>query len=310
MRRRALLGFAVGAGMSGVLGSYGCAARGTAAAQQPVDGFSQFGLQLSTITPLMREDFEGALALAAEVGYRQVEFSAQGFLGRSAHEVRGLLDKYNLSAPVGRISPKLPPHIARMSPAEARQMFIALSHRDRLLETAKYSLDDALTLEQKYLNLPALMPNFFASLDEVQRSIEVINQVGELCAQQGVLFGYHNHDWELRPVEGQVPLQMMLQATAQDRVAFQLDTYWVVKGGGNLHEYLDTYPGRFVSCHLKDIDEFGVFADVGYGEINFPKFITHALQTGTRYFFVERDNPPQPESAIRRSYGYLEGLVA
>ena len=51
----------------------------------------KFGLQLSTVTSLMLADFEGTLARVAQIGYRQVEFSAMGFLGRSVSDVQRLL---------------------------------------------------------------------------------------------------------------------------------------------------------------------------------------------------------------------------
>ena len=66
------------------------------------------GLQLSTLTPLMVSDFEGTLQLVAEIGYDQVEFSALGFLGRDPEYIVDLLGSNDLTAPQGRISPRLP----------------------------------------------------------------------------------------------------------------------------------------------------------------------------------------------------------
>ena len=72
---------------------------------------------------------------------------------------------------------------------------------------------------------------------------------------------------------------------------------------------LKDHAGRFPSLHLKDIDSDGDFADVGAGLIDFPTVIDTALKQNTSHFFVERDNPPAPESAIVESYKYLSNMT-
>ena len=59
------------------------------------------------------------------------------------------------------------------------------------------------------------------------------------------LFGYHNHDWELTPINGVVPYDLMIEQTDPPNVSFQLDSYWIAKGGGDLADYLRGYSGRF-----------------------------------------------------------------
>lgn len=270
---------------------------------------NKFGLQLSTVTSLMLEDFEGTLARVAEIGYEQVEFSAMGFLGRPTARVQALLAAQGLEAPVGRISPRLPLNFFQLPRDQARKVFVERGRPEYLLDNVKHALEAAVAMEQRYLVLPALMPDNFQNLDQVKANIELMNRAGDLCAAQGVVFGYHNHNWELAPMEGVIPYDLMIEETDPDKVTFQLDAYWIVKGGGNLSSYLARYPGRFSTCHLKDIDGNGDFADVGSGTINFPKFTKEALAQGTQYFFVERDNPPQPAESIQRSYQYLQQMV-
>lgn len=268
----------------------------------------EYGVQLSTLTPLLLADFEGTLAKVAEIGYRQVEFSALGMLGRPAAYVAKLLEQNGLTAPVGRVSPVLPADFAEMSREDAMKFFRSRGGPDHLLENLKQGIQDAQVLGQQYINLPALMRDRFQTMDQVKANIELINQAGDLCADAGIQFGYHNHDWELQPIGDEIPYVRMLEETDPQKVGFQLDTYWIVKGGGDLAHYLSTYPGRFATCHLKDIDDAGDFADVGAGNIDFPKFIQQAVETGTKYFFVERDGPPNPIESVTNSHVYLSGL--
>ena len=52
------------------------------------------GIQLYGVRGAMKEDFEGTLRAVAEMGYEYVEFA--GYHGKSAEEIKELLDKYGL----------------------------------------------------------------------------------------------------------------------------------------------------------------------------------------------------------------------
>ena len=257
----------------------------------------------------MQKDFEGTLARVAEIGYRQVEFSAMGFLGRPVNYVQSLLLKNQLASPVGRITPRLPDDFFTLPLKQAMAVYRQQGALEFFLDNVRYSLDVALSMEQKFLNPPAFMPDHFATLNGVKRVVELLNQAGEMCAKEGVLFGYHNHDWEFAEVGGVTPFEYMLENTQADKVGYQLDVYWVAKAGGSALDVMARHAGRFPSLHLKDIDASGDFADVGYGEIDFPSVVRAALAQGTQHFFVERDNPPDPESSITRSFGYLDKMT-
>lgn len=274
----------------------------------------QFGLQLSTLNALFAKDFDASLAAVADIGYRQVEFSAMGLMGNDPAHVKEILEFNQLSAPVGRVSPPLPAEFFKQSQEKMRAAFMQLSVPERFLDNIRYSLELADFFQQKYLNLPAMMPDSFADIDGVMRNIDLLNEAGKLCAEQGVLFGYHNHNWEFAPVKDSqgknvIPYELMLEHTDANTVAYQLDSYWVAKAGVDLIETLRRYPGRFSSCHLKDIDMAGDMADVGEGEIDFPAFVQAAKKSGARYFFVERDNPPEPISTARTSFTNLSNMV-
>lgn len=309
MRRREVLQWSAGALIPAALAALGRASAADPPNPNRTRKLANFGLQLSTVGRLLAQDFEGTLRRVAEIGYPLVEFSAMGLLGRPVELVKQLLAETGLDAPVGRVSPKLSADVMQMPREEAMRVFAELGQAKYLVENVKQALEDALAFGQKVINLPALPPTEFGSLDQVKANIEAINAAGEVCAAQGVQFGYHNHDWELTPIDGIIPYDLMIEQTDPENVSFQLDSYWIVKGGGNLTDYLGRYSGRFNSCHLKDIDEHGDFEDVGHGTIDFPRFVAEAEAAGARHFFVERDNPPDPADAIQRSYDYLRDMT-
>ena len=52
------------------------------------------GLQLYSLRGKMEQDMEGTLKAVKEMGYDYVEFA--GYFGKSAEEVKAILDKYDL----------------------------------------------------------------------------------------------------------------------------------------------------------------------------------------------------------------------
>ena len=297
-------------GTGGVAGLSGCATAGENEGGTRVNRkLDRYGLQLSTITPLLIADFEGTLQRVAQIGYKEVEFSAAGFLGRPVEQVAEWLAKYNLQAPVGRISPKLPDGFGALSAQEQRAAYRKYAGPDYLIANVEQTIKDATYLGQRHINLPAMMPASFGSAEMLNNSLGVLRTVGRMCREADIQFGYHNHDWEFRSVEGRVPFDVMLEEVDADLLAIQMDVYWVTKGGRDPIDYFKRYPGRFPNCHLKDITPEGDFEDVGYGTLDFPAIVAAAQASGTAHYFVERDNPPQPLRTAERGFAYLQEMT-
>ena len=276
------------------------------ASQVPSD--FKFGLQLSTLNQLMNEEFFDTITLVKEMGYSVVEFSGGGYLGHDPQQVKDHLAELQLSAPVGRVAPNYPPNYRSLSSDERRAVGRSQSGLDNLLSKIRASLPIAGDMNQQYLNIPIISEAEFTTRAKVENVVSVLNEAGKMCQEQGVLLGYHNHAFEFENVEGILPYDLMLAESDPDLVSFQLDTYWVTRGGGDIMQYLTDHPGRFPSCHLKDIDAAGNFEDVGSGLIDFPAFITLAIEQGSHHFFVERDGPPNPLQSARNSFNYLTSL--
>lgn len=268
----------------------------------------QFGLQLSTLNRLMNEDFFETLTLVSEMGYSVVEFSAGGFLGRDPQLVKAHLAEAQLVAPVGRVTPDFPSTYRSLPRDEQRAISISLRAADSIVRNVRHALTNTVDMGQKYLNIPIIAESEFTTRAKVENIASLLNEAGKICQEQGVLLGYHNHAFEFEEVDGILPYDLMLAETDPELVGFQLDSYWVTKGGGDIMQYLKDHPGRFPSCHLKDIDTEGRFEDVGRGLIDFPAFIALAMEQGTKHFFVERDNPPMPAQSARNSFDYLTSL--
>jgi sugar phosphate isomerase/epimerase len=159
-----------------------------------------------------------------------------------------------------------------------------------------------------YVLLAWLPPEDRSSLAQYRDLAALCNEVGKTCTSAGLQFAYHNHDFEFRTIDGQVPFDVLLNETDPDHVEFEIDLYWITKGGRDPLDYFQAHPGRFTLCHVKDMAEGGAMADVGSGQIDFAAIFARSEQAGLRYFFVEHDEPPDPLASIDSSFNYLKTL--
>lgn len=128
----------------------------------------------------------------------------------------------------------------------------------------------------------------------------------------GLAVGWHNHDFEFVEVEGTTPEALILDA--DDRLALELDTAWVVKGGHDPVAWIAEYGPRVLSAHIKDIapagekaDEDG-WADVGHGTVDWAPIIAALKTAGTSYFVMEHDNPSDDQRFASQSIASAKAL--
>lgn len=144
------------------------------------------------------------------------------------------------------------------------------------------------------------------SMLELQRIAEYLNWIGEMCRKEGISFGYHNHDHELKAVEGkEVMLDYLLAHTNPDNVFIEMDVYWTVYGNGSPVDYFTRYPGRFKILHIKDKYEIGQSGMVGFDAI-----FKHAKQSGANFLIVEQETTQKKDmlESLRISMEYLKSI--
>ncbi len=136
-------------------------------------------------------------------------------------------------------------------------------------------------LDQKYWN-EAGVRSIAAFLDET----------GGRLRMEGLHFLYHNHHVEFNRVGNKTILEMIYELTDAKNVWAELDTYWVQHGGGDPVKWIGRMKGRTQHLHCKDKAMLGadcVFAEVGEGNLDWPKIIKAARKVGVEWFIVEQD---------------------
>lgn len=154
----------------------------------------------------------------------------------------------------------------------------------------------------KYIVQPWMGEEGYASLDGLQAYCDYFNAVGEKCADQGILFGYHNHAKEFTTeLDGNIVYDYMLQHTDPAKVFFQLDLYWIAEGGKSAVDYFNDYPGRFTLWHVKDEAELGAS-----GQMDFRPVFENSGKAGMEKIIVEVEEYNfEPLVSIQKSLDYL-----
>jgi sugar phosphate isomerase/epimerase len=242
------------------------------------------GVQLYTVRELLQKDFEGTLARLAAIGFREVEFA--GYVGRSPQAVRAALKTAGLDAPSAHV------------PIETTR-----DHWPRALEAAH-------VIGHKYLVVAWLPEKERGALDGYRAAADLFNRVGEQANAAGLRFAYHNHAFEFARLEGRIPYDVLLERCDPRYVAFEMDLYWITKGGQDPLGYFARWPRRFPMVHVKDSTGAPEhrMVDVGVGIIPWRAIFARREQAGIHHYFVEHDEPADPLASVRASYEYLRRL--
>jgi sugar phosphate isomerase/epimerase len=147
--------------------------------------------------------------------------------------------------------------------------------------------------------------------EDIKNSIDTLNKTGELCKKAGIVFAYHNHDFEFKPQDGKIPYDLLLIETNADLVKMELDLAWATKAGADPVALFKSHPGRFPLWHVKDIDkDMQTLEPVGKGSIDFKRIFDNASVAGMKHFFVEHDMPKDAFASITESYQNLQHILA
>lgn len=264
---------------------FGSTLTGCSASAQAGGYNKKFGLQLYSLRDELPKDPKGVLAQVASFGYKQIEGyeGAKGmFWGMKNTEFKSYMDSLGMQ-------------------------FIS-SHCNYKADFERKA-DEAAAIGMKYLLCPHLGPQ--KDLDTYKKIADTFNKAGEICKQRGIRFGYHNHDYSFKKVQGEFPQDVMMQNTDKGLVDYEMDMYWVVAAGENPVAWLNKYPNRFVLGHVKDAKN-NKTATLGTGTIDYPTVLQAAKKAGMKYFIVEQEqyDGTTPIKAAKDDAEYMKQLKA
>jgi len=239
----------------------------------------QFGIQLYSVRELIgtaenyAKNHKQVFRQIADYGYTTVEaanFDGELFYGVKPEQFKADLEEAGLWAVSSHTSRNLYPE-----ELASKNLINALDWWKSVLPAHKAA-------GMKYVVVPMIhCPD---NLEDLKTYCNYFNEIGKLCAAEGLKFGYHSHSFEYDRIDGQVILDFMIQNTDPKYVFFQMDVFWCVYGKSSPVNYFKKYPGRFELLHIKDYTEIGQSGMVGFDAI-FNNFDV----AGTKGYIVEME---------------------
>jgi hypothetical protein len=227
------------------------------------------GLALSTVRDAFARDPEGTLAAVAAVGYRDVElYELYGPAGCPAPRLRSALDRAGL--------------VARAVHVPMPLLYRGLDRHAAV----------AASLGCTYIVCAQIDPDERRALRDWHELAAVFNRAGETARRAGGLrVAYRSRDYDLAPVDGHVPYDILLAETDPSLVWFELDARV-----GDPIAHLGSYKGRFFALNVG-------------GDPTDARLLAAARGADVARYFVEIDNPPSPSiDSARRAYTSLRQM--
>lgn len=157
---------------------------------------------------------------AGEMGYSGVEF-ARGYEEIPVEEVQKALDEAGVKA--------VSAHVA--------------------FNFMEQDLPYLAKLGVKYVACPMAA---FNTIEEAKETAEDLNKFGQLAKQYGITIGYHNHTGEFYQVEGKYLMDVLMENTDPETVAFEIDCGWASAAGIDPVAYIQQHAGRIAAIHIKE----------------------------------------------------------
>lgn len=235
-------------------------------------------LQLFSVREEFAADPEGTLKALAEMGYNGVEFA--GYAGKTAEEMKALLEKYNLYAKAA--------HEGGASFSE-----------EKLEPTLQYLQ----TIGCKYMICPWADVATYEAADAL---VSMLNRAAKVAKKYGIKVGYHNHAHEFVKLGDEYAMDYVA-ARLDDDVVLELDVFWVYVGGVDPIEYIKKWGSKVELIHLKQSDAKKANVDMGDGILDMKAIIEASKYA--KDFIVEHEEFDKPVmDAVRNDVVFLKKI--
>ena len=254
----------------------------------------RLGLELYSLRNELKKDLAGALKQVREWGFEDVELA--GFPAMSPEDTARAL---------------------RAAGLRAVSQFVDY---ERLRDDFPGVVRDARTLSLETVICGWIPHGKMLTPDDANGAVVSFNKWGAAAAREKLRLGYHIHGYEFVASPDGTLMDTLFKGTDPGLVDYEMDVFWVVRGGGDPVALLNRYGSQIRIVHLKDIrkgtptgittgeapDEASVA--LGTGTIDWRRVMSAAVKARVKWYLIE-DEHPEAISQIPRSLDYLRTLA-
>ena len=254
-------------------------------------GKKQIALQMYSLRDDLKKDLKGTIEKMGKMGYTDLEAAGFGdgkFYGMEPEAFKALVEANGMKLVSSHAGPNYT--------GDQASWDAAMIWWDAAIDAHKRA-------GCSFIIKPSMGEYPYKNKESLKKTCDYFNSIGEKCKAKGIRFGYHNHNHEFTKItdSDELVYDFMIKNTDPKKVTFEMDVYWVYKGGQQAVEYFNKYPKRFELLHIKDEKEVGAS-----GLIDFKGVYDNLSKAGTKFAIVEVEQYGyEPLVSVQKSIDFL-----
>lgn len=164
----------------------------------------------------------------------------------------------------------------------------------------------------EYVGVGSMPDAYRADAAGFERFAKEASAIADELAKAQLKFVYHNHNFEFRRFDGKLGMDILFE-NASPNFQFEIDTFWVQRGAGDVRKWIRKVGGRMDVVHFKDMALTDTceqrMAYVGEGNLDWDGIIETCRDIGVKWFLVEQDDCQgrDPFACLKASHEFLVG---
>ena len=114
-------------------------------------------------------------------------------------------------------------------------------------------IKEAKEFNTKYIVITGMYNYDYSSIQELDKLIKRLNDVGKKISEEGLMLLYHNHNVEFKRLSnGDLVFDYLVKNLNPEYCNFEFDTYWAIEAGVNVYSLTQKLGKRMKLHHIND----------------------------------------------------------
>ncbi len=163
----------------------------------------------------------------------------------------------------------------------------------RIIEDTDAVIEEHKLIGCRCVGLGCPSEEYRGTVENLDKFISELEPALKKLKANGMVFNYHNHDFELKELDnGKIHLDYLIENTDPEVFHFTPDVGWIDFAGQDPVEYLYKMKNRVDVCHFKDykiVDGERKFVTLGEGNVDLKACYDVCVELGIPYIVYEQD---------------------
>lgn len=227
------------------------------------------GIQMYSLRDETERDILDTFEKVAEMGYKAVE--SIGYFNAPPNQLKKRADELGLEIPSKLVSVN----------------FKTLAKLDR--DFAK-DIEIAAQIGVSYVIIPWVPMHEQPTMEDMKFLADVLIRCGEQTRAADMKLALHNHDYEMKLVDGRPAFDRLLELVPEELMVAELDLGWIYMAGHDPAEYLRKHQARTPLIHIRDFKTGRKDTELGKGVVGIEKLLGVIEEMNVEYMFVEQED--------------------